>query len=157
MALDMVVQGVAVKRRGPLVTWLLILVTLGIYGLFHWYYMNREVRDFSAAAGAPIGNSPGKSVLAIFPGFILIVPVIWTWVTTATRVREVRRIVLAGSVCAVQLPLQPSAPLPAGIAQFHLGHGRRNLRGGCSCATAARRLRTDRITRRCALPRASSV
>ena len=97
MALDMVVQGVAVKRRGPLVTWLLILVTLGIYGLFHWYYMNREVRDFSAAAGAPIGNSPGKSVLAIFPGFILIVPVIWTWVTTATRVREVRRIVLAGA------------------------------------------------------------
>ena len=56
MALDMVVQGVAVKRRGPLVTWLLILVTFGIYGLFHWYYMNREVRDFSAAAGAPIGN-----------------------------------------------------------------------------------------------------
>ena len=41
------VRGVVVKRRGVVVTWLLIIVTLGIYALFHWYYMNRELRDMS--------------------------------------------------------------------------------------------------------------
>lgn len=96
MVEDLTVRGIAVTRRGPLVTWLLLIVTLGIYGLFHWYYMNREVRDFSAAMGSPLGNVPGRSVLALFPGAFLIVPAIWTYVTTAQRVREVRRMVLAG-------------------------------------------------------------
>lgn len=94
MALDMTVKGVAVRRRGPVVTWLLIVVTFGIYGLFHWYYMNREMRDFSAAMGQPLDNSPAKSVLALFPGGFLIVPAIWTWVTTAQRVRAVRAMAL---------------------------------------------------------------
>lgn len=106
MAQDLTVRGVAVRNRGPLVTWLLILVTLGVYGLFHWYYMNREVRDFSEAMGSPLGNAPGRSVLALFPGGLLVVPAIWTWATTAQRVREVRRMVLAGGPGE-----QPSVPL----------------------------------------------
>jgi len=93
-AVDLMVKGVQVKRRGPLVTWLLIIITFGIYSLFHWYYMNREVRDFSAAMGQPLGNAPGRSVLALFPGGLIIVPAIWTWVTTAKRVRAVRAMVL---------------------------------------------------------------
>ena len=78
-AVDLMVKGVQVKRRGPLVTWLLIIITFGIYSLFHWYYMNREVRDFSAAMGQPLGNAPGRSVLALFPGGLIIVPAIWTF------------------------------------------------------------------------------
>ena len=97
MALDMTVNGVQVKRRGPLVTWLLLIVTFGIYGLFHWYYMNREVRDFSASMGMPLDNKPGMSVLALFPGGFLVVPAIWTWVTTAQRVRAVRLMALKGA------------------------------------------------------------
>lgn len=96
MVLEMVVKGVAVKRRNPVVTWLLIVVTLGIYGLFHWYFMNREVRDFSAAMGQPLDNKPGMSVLALFPGVVLLaIPTIWTWVTTAQRVRAVRAMALS--------------------------------------------------------------
>ena len=34
MAEDIEVRGVPARKRGPVVTWLLILVTLGIYGLF---------------------------------------------------------------------------------------------------------------------------
>ena len=94
MAEALEVQGVEVKRRGPVVTWLLLLVTLGIYGLFHWYYINREMRDASAALGSPFGNSPGLSVLALFPGGFIVVPAIWTWVTTARRTRDLRDLAL---------------------------------------------------------------
>ena len=92
----MEVRGVVVKRRGVFVTWLLIIVTLGIYALFHWYYMNRELRDMSEALGKPFGNSPGLSVLALFPGGFLLVPAIWTWVTTARRTRDLRELALDG-------------------------------------------------------------
>ena len=70
--------------------------TLGIYGLFHWYFINREMRDLSGALGRPFGNSPGLSVLALFPGGFLVVPAIWTWVTTARRARDVRLMALDG-------------------------------------------------------------
>ena len=90
------VRGVEVKRRGVVVTWLLLLVTLGIYGLFHWFYINREMRDMSAALGKPFDNNPVKSVLALFPGGLLVVPAIWTWVTTARRTRDLREMALDG-------------------------------------------------------------
>lgn len=93
---DITVRGVRAKTRGPVITWLLLVVTLGIYGLFHWYYINREMRDVSAAMGTPFGNAPGMSVLALFPGGILIVPAIWTWVTTARRARDLRVMALDG-------------------------------------------------------------
>lgn len=99
-------RGVPVKRRGPVVTWLLVLITFGIYGLFHWYFINREMRDVSAALGRPFGNSPGLSVLALFPGGLLIVPAIWTWVTTARRARDLRVMALdgqAGEITSVPL------------------------------------------------------
>ncbi len=103
---DITVRGVRARTRGPVITWLLLVVTLGIYGLFHWYYINREMRDVSAAMGRPFGNAPGMSVLALFPGGILIVPAIWTWVTTARRARDLRVMALdgrAGEVTSVPL------------------------------------------------------
>jgi hypothetical protein len=93
---DITIRGVRARTRGPVITWLLLVVTLGIYGLFHWYYINREMRDVSAAMGNPFGNAPGMSVLALFPGAILIVPAIWTWVTTARRARDLRVMALDG-------------------------------------------------------------
>lgn len=103
---DITVQGVGVRKRGPVVTWLLVFVTIGIYGLFHWYYINREMRDVSAALGNPFDNRPGRSVLALFPGGLLIVPAIWTWVTTSRRARDLRDMALAG-----QAGERPSVPL----------------------------------------------
>lgn len=96
MAQDLQVKGVGVRRRGPVVTWLLILVTLGIYGLFHWYFINREMRDVSEALGSGFGNNPLMSVLALFPGGLIVVPAIWTWVTTARRSRDLRLQALGG-------------------------------------------------------------
>lgn len=71
---DLRLRGVDIRKRNPWGIFGLTLITLGIYGLVWWYKLNRELRDYSAAAGAPLGNNPARSVLAFIPGFILIVP-----------------------------------------------------------------------------------
>jgi hypothetical protein len=102
MAEELRIGSAHVKERGPLVVWLLIVVTLGIYGLVHWYKINREMRDYSEEAGAPLGNDPALSLLALFPGGIIIVPAIWTWVTTTQRAQAVRR--MAAGDAATEVP-----------------------------------------------------
>ena len=72
------------KERNPLGVIGLSLITLGIYGIFHYYYINKELAELGKARGTTeLGENPMMSVLAIVPGFILIVPPfvsIWnTW------------------------------------------------------------------------------
>ena len=54
------------------------------------------MRDYSQEAGAPLGNDPALSLLALFPGGVVIVPAIWTWVTTTQRAQAVRRMAADG-------------------------------------------------------------
>jgi len=89
VAEELVLSGVQVKRRHPWGVWALSIITLGIYHLVWWYKINRELRDYSAAAGAPLGNSPGVSLLALFPGGLLIIPPFWSIATTCGRIRHV--------------------------------------------------------------------
>lgn len=88
MAQERIVDGVRVKIRNPWGVWGLTLITLGIYGLFYWYLVNRELRDHSAAAGAPLGNDPAASVLALIPGGWLILPPFFSYAGTARRTRH---------------------------------------------------------------------
>ena len=78
MAEELTIQGADVKIRHPWGAWALALVTLGIYGIVWWYKINRELRDYSAAKGQPLDNDPTGSVLALVPGFLIIVPPFWT-------------------------------------------------------------------------------
>jgi hypothetical protein len=81
------------KLRHPVAVAILALVTLGIYLIFWWYFVNRELADFGRAKGSTeLGDSPGKSTLALFPGALLIVPAIWTTVTTFKRVQAAQRL-----------------------------------------------------------------
>lgn len=81
--------GATAKLRSPVAVALLVIFTLGIYGIFWWYYVNREMRDYGSALGTTeLGTSPGKSTLALFPGALIIVPAIWTMVTTFKRVQK---------------------------------------------------------------------
>jgi heme/copper-type cytochrome/quinol oxidase subunit 2 len=81
------------KIRNPIVVAVLIVVTLGIYGVFWWYFVNRELADYGRAKGTEeLGDSPLKSTLAVFPGALIIVPLIWTSVTTFKRVQAAQRI-----------------------------------------------------------------
>ena len=86
MAQEIAIRGsnYPAKERNPLGVIGLSLITLGIYGIFHYYYINKELAELGKARGSTeLGENPMMSVLAIVPGFILIVPPfvsIWnTW------------------------------------------------------------------------------
>lgn len=68
-----------VKIRSPWAVALLPIVTLGIYHLVWWYRINRELRDYGQARGYDLGQNPTNSVLALFPGGLIIVPALITY------------------------------------------------------------------------------
>jgi hypothetical protein len=81
------------KIRSILAPALLPFITLGIYLVVWWYKINRELADLGRARGEPeLGDSPGKSTLALFPGALIVVPAIWTTVTTFKRVQTAQRV-----------------------------------------------------------------
>jgi len=88
-----IAPGSTAKVRGPIMVAVLSIVTLGIYVLFWWYFINREMADYGRARGTKdLGESPTASVLALFPGGIVVVPAIWTTVTTFQRIQEAQRL-----------------------------------------------------------------
>lgn len=95
MAQQVQIAGVdsTAKIRNPIAVAIFAVVTLGIYVLFWWYYANREMADYGRAKGtSELGDSPGKSLLAVFPGGLIIVPAIWTTFTTFQRVQAAQKL-----------------------------------------------------------------
>jgi hypothetical protein len=81
------------KIRSPWAPALLPIVTLGIYAIFWYYYINREMADLGRAKGTDeLGDSPGKSVLAITLGALIIVPAVISIVHTAQRIQAAQRL-----------------------------------------------------------------
>ena len=81
------------KIRNIFAVAVLAIVTLGIYLVCWWYFINRELADDGRARGTKeLGDSPAKSTLALFPGALVIVPAIWTTVTTFRRVQAAQRL-----------------------------------------------------------------
>ena len=76
------------KLRNPLGVVGLSIITIGIYYIFWWYFINREMRDFGRAKGTDLGQNPGNSVLAITLGALIIVPAIVTLWTTCDRIQR---------------------------------------------------------------------
>lgn len=63
------------KTRHPLGVVGLAFITLGIYFIFWYYFVNREMRDFGIGRGTEeCGTSPGTSLLAVTLGAFIIVP-----------------------------------------------------------------------------------
>jgi Domain of unknown function (DUF4234) len=82
-----------VKIRNPVTCLILDIVTLGIYGLFWWYYTNRDLAALGRARGTDeLGENPTNSVLALFPGGFIIVPAIITIINTGKRIKAAQRI-----------------------------------------------------------------
>jgi hypothetical protein len=81
MAYEMQIRGSQdrVKIRSPWAAALLPIITLGIYHLVWWYRINREMRDYGKVKGFDLGQNPTNSVLALFPGGIIIVPALITY------------------------------------------------------------------------------
>jgi hypothetical protein len=94
MAYEMQIRGTQdrVKIRSPWAAALLPIITLGIYHLVWWYRINRELRDYGKAKGYDLGQNPTNSVLALFPGGIIIVPALITYWRGTKRVMGASRL-----------------------------------------------------------------
>jgi Domain of unknown function (DUF4234) len=85
--------GVVAKVRNPILVVVFTIITLGIYQVFWWYYANRELADYGRARGTKeLGDNPTKSTLALFPGALIVVPALWTAVTTFQRIQAAQRL-----------------------------------------------------------------
>jgi hypothetical protein len=74
------------KQRNPLAPFGLAIITLGIYGIFWYYFVNKELAELGKARGTDeLGDSPGTSVLAVTLGALIIVPAILSYWGTWKR------------------------------------------------------------------------
>ena len=106
-----------VKVRSPWAAALLPFITLGIYHLVWWYRINCELRDYGRARGRDLGQNPTNSLLALFPGAILIVPALITYWRGTKRVQEAAR--LAGrEPLSGWIALLLYLPLSAGFSAY---------------------------------------
>jgi hypothetical protein len=81
-----------VKIRSPWAAALLPLITLGIYHLVWWYRINRELRDYGKAKGYDLGQNPTNSVLALFPGGLIVIPALVSYWRGTKRVMGASRL-----------------------------------------------------------------
>ena len=84
--------GARAKLRNPLGVVGLSIITIGIYYIFWWYFINREMRDFGRARGVDLGQNPGNSVLAITLGALIIVPALVSLWTTSDRIQRTEEV-----------------------------------------------------------------
>jgi hypothetical protein len=67
--------GRTAKVRHPVAVPALSVITIGIYFVYWWYQVNREVVDLGRARNVTgLGDNPTLSLLAVFPGVLVIVP-----------------------------------------------------------------------------------
>jgi H+/Cl- antiporter ClcA len=84
----LVVDGTTVKKRSPTGIWLLTVVTLTVYWYVWYYKINDEARRYLRDDSI----KPWMSVLAIFPGFLLLfIPVLISAYRTGQRIETMER------------------------------------------------------------------
>ena len=94
MAYEMKIRGTEheVKVRNPWAVALLPIITLGIYHLVWWYKINKELKAYGEAKGYDLGQNPTNSVLALVPGFLIIVPPLVSYYRGTQRVQGASKI-----------------------------------------------------------------
>jgi hypothetical protein len=94
MAYEMKIRGTGseVKVRSPWAAALLPIITLGIYHLVWWYKINKELKEYGEAKGHDLGQNPTNSVLALFPGGIIIIPALVTYWRGTKRIMGAARL-----------------------------------------------------------------
>lgn len=94
MAYEMKIRGTdhEVKVRSPWAAALLPIVTLGIYHLVWWYKINKELKAYGEAKGYDLGQNPTNSLLALVPGFLIIVPPLVTYYRGTKRAQGASKI-----------------------------------------------------------------
>ena len=81
------------KIRHPVAVPLLGIVTLGIYWIYWWYQVNREMADLGRIRRAEgLGDQPFLSLLAMFPGALVIVPPYFSLYNGVQRIKRAQEI-----------------------------------------------------------------
>jgi hypothetical protein len=125
MANEVSLSGVGVegdvKLRLSSTVAVLSVATLGIYSVFWYYKVNREMRDYGSSHGdrGLVASKPWRSVLGITIGGVVVIPTLVSFVRAVRRVQAVERIAYGAArpgfgltvalVGAVVLPLGASA------------------------------------------------
>src|SRR4051794_12936479 len=95
MAEDVQIQGSNErgKIRNPLGVIGLTIITLGIYSIFWYYFVNKELAQIGRAKNTDeCGTSPGTSVLAVTLGSLIIVPAFISIYNTCKRQQAAARL-----------------------------------------------------------------
>jgi Domain of unknown function (DUF4234) len=87
MAETVTIEGQSYLKRNPLGVLGLVLITLGIYGFYWFYKVNEEIQRYTKDPTI----SPSRSLLAVIPGFLLIVPPFIAYYNTANHVAQMQR------------------------------------------------------------------
>lgn len=87
MAETVTINGQSYLKRNPLGVLGLSFITIGIYGLYWFYKANDEIQRFTGDQTI----SPTRSLLAVFPGGLIIVPAIIAFYNTATHVMQMEQ------------------------------------------------------------------
>jgi hypothetical protein len=87
MAETVTINGQSYLKRNPLGVLGLSLITLGIYGLYWYYKVNEEIQRYTGDQTI----SPSRSLLAVIPGFLLIVPPFIAYYNTANHVQQMEQ------------------------------------------------------------------
>src|SRR4051794_8964371 len=104
------------KIRNPVLVVVFTLITLGIYGIYWWYQINREMVDLGRSRNADrLGDNAFLSLLAVFPGSLVIIPAYVSLYNTVNRIQR------AQEVTAGQVTLNGMIILWLIIASFFIG------------------------------------
>src|ERR1700744_6061436 len=85
--------GGLVKIRNPWAVALLPFITFGIYHLVWWYKINKELKAFGESRGYDLGRNPTNSLLALVPGFLIIIPPLVSYWRGTKRVQGAQALV----------------------------------------------------------------
>jgi hypothetical protein len=81
------------KIRNPLGVIGLSIITFGIYGIFWYYFINKELAEIGRSKNTDeLGTSPGTSVLAVTLGAFIIVPAFLSAYNTCKRLQAAEQL-----------------------------------------------------------------
>ena len=88
------------KIRNLFAVAILPIVTILIYYFCWWYFIHRELRDLGRSKGTDeLGTSPGKSLLAVTLGALIIIPAL------ISTYRGFRRVQAAQRLAGIEQPI----------------------------------------------------
>ena len=89
MAQEVAIPGTDSNAKICNVVGVAFLSLIPFYILFWWYRVNRELADYGRARGTDeLGTSPGKSLLAVSLGGLIIVPAVMSFFSTHKRITK---------------------------------------------------------------------